>query len=177
MKYILSFLGVGIVVLAIFLCGGQGTGAMPEEDYMRIHIQGNSNSSADQKVKYVVKDAVVEFLIPLMSEATCKEEAQAIITSNISKIEEVVNVTLRSEGASYSGTVKITTEDMPARTYEQLTLDEGVYDSLSITLGQGHGDNWWCVVFPAVCFINSKNSQNVEYISKILEIINSVTKN
>ena len=173
MKFILSFVGIGIVCLGIFLCGGQ-TGSTFNEDYMRIHIVANSNSAVDQSIKYVVKDAVVSFLLPQLSEAETKEEAEDVIQQNLQKIEEVANLTLDKQGAKYSAKVEITQEDMPTRAYDDFVLEKGVYDCLKIELGAGDGDNWWCVVFPAVCFLDVKNSENVEYISKIWDIISNV---
>ncbi len=174
MKYVLSLVGVAIVACAIAFCGGRG--AKAEEDFMRIHIVANSNSNFDQNVKFVVKDAVVEFLIPLLSDAQDKLQAAKVIQQNLDKIGEVANMALLKQGAKYVAKVKIETEQMPMRAYEGIVLKEGVYDSLKIELGNAKGDNWWCVVFPAVCFIDSKNPANFEYISKIWEIIHSVTK-
>ena len=173
MKYILAFLGVGAICLGVFLFGGQKS---ETEDYMRIHVVANSNSNFDQNVKYVVKDAVVEFLIPYLADAQTKEEAKEIVSANADKIQAVANSALAHEGAKYGAKVEISAENLPTRAYGDLVLEEGLYDVLRIELGNGGGDNWWCVVFPAVCFVNSSNPKNVEYISKIWEIINSVTK-
>ena len=173
MKYVLSFVGIAIIACAIAFCGfGKGSS---NQDFMRIHIVANSNSTFDQNAKYVVKDAVVEFLIPMLADAHDKSEAEQIIRQNLTKINEVANAALCKQGAKYVAKVKIENEDMPTRAYGDLVVEEGVYESLRIELGNAKGDNWWCVVFPAVCFINSKNPQNHEYISKIWEIIHSVT--
>ncbi len=177
MKYILSFVGIGIICLAIFLCGGNNVSASAlNEGYMRIHITANSNSVTDQNLKYKVKDAVVDFLIPKLAYAENKDEAAEIIALSLFYLQAVVNEVLKSEGVEYSATISITQEEMPARAYDDLVLEEGVYDCLKIDLGAGKGDNWWCVVFPAVCFLSSKNYENYVYISKIWEIINSVTR-
>ena len=172
MKYILSFVGVVVIVLSCVFMREENK--VVDADYMRIHIVGNSNSVEDQNVKYLVKDAVVEFLIPELSQAENKESAKQIIISNIPKITEVANQTLRMQGKNYTATVSIAQEDIPTRSYDDLVLESGIYECLKISLGQGKGDNWWCVVFPAVCFINSKNPANYEYISKIWEILNNV---
>ena len=172
MKYILAFLGIGAICLGIFLFGGQ---KVETEDYMRIHIVANSNSNFDQNVKYVVKDAVVEYLIPFLADAETKNEAMQIISREKDNLQAVANAALKSEGARYGATLTVSSENMPTRAYGDLVLEEGVYDVLQINLGDAKGDNWWCVVFPAVCFVNSKNSANFEYISKIWEIIHSVT--
>lgn len=174
MKFILSFVAVAIIAIAIVFCGQKETSA--NEDYMRIHIIANSNSQQDQNIKYMVKDAVVEFLIPVLAEAENKAEAETLINQNLAKVEEVANAVLRTQGMTYTSRISIVYEEMPARAYDNLVLEEGIYESLNIVLGEGNGDNWWCVVFPAVCFLNSNNFQNLEYISKIWDIINDVTK-
>ncbi len=144
-------------------------------DYFRIHVTAHSNSAKDEQTKHMVKDAVVDFLIPPLSEAQTKEQAQKIVEDNMAKINEVVAETLKQNEVDYAATVEINQEKIPFRVYDGLVLDEGVYDCISIRLGDAKGDNWWCVVFPAVCFISSKNYDNLEYISKIWEIINNVT--
>ena len=99
MKYILSFVGIGIICLAIFFCGGNNASAKAlNEDYMRIHITANSNSVTDQNLKYKVKDAVVEFLIPKLAYAENKDEAAEIIALSLFDLQMVVNDILKSEG-------------------------------------------------------------------------------
>lgn len=175
MKFVLSFVGVFAIALAVLFCGQKPESV--NEDYMRIHITANSTSSQDENVKYMVKDAVTNFLIPILSEAETKSEAEIVVSQNLQKIEEIANSVIKSNSLNYSSKVCIDFEQMPARAYDNLVLDEGVYQSLNIVLGDGKGDNWWCVVFPAVCFLNSNNFQNLEYISKIWDIINGVTTN
>ncbi len=170
MKYILAVLGVGAICLGIFCFGGNKA---PENDYMRIHVVANSNSNFDTNIKYVVKDAVVEFLIPYLSEAQNKQQAMKIISEKVEQISLIANAALQKEGVSYSAEVVLDKEQVPTRVYGNLVLDEGIYDCLQINLGQANGDNWWCVVFPAVCFVDSQNPENIEYVSKIWEIINS----
>ena len=88
-------------------------------------------------------------------------------------------MTKDAEGFSYTAHAKINNEYFPLRTYENnnqtLTLKEGYYDALILELGSGSGNNWWCVVYPAFCFTETKNFDNIVYISKIWEILKSVT--
>lgn len=172
MKYILAFIGVVVVGLGIFFCGGGKQNI--NDDYMRIHVVANSNDVNDQNIKYIVKDAVVEFLLPQLAQAENKEEAVNIIENNIKKINEVAENALRKCGANYGVNISIEYEDMPTRAYDNMVLEAGTYECLKIELGSAKGDNWWCVVFPAVCFIDTKNFEKVEYISKIWEILNYV---
>ena len=91
-----------------------------------------------------------------------------------SKINEVALSALKKSGVNYGVSVTIVYEDMPTRAYDNMVLEAGTYECLKIELGKAQGDNWWCVVFPAVCFIDTKNFEKVEYISKIWEILSNV---
>ena len=174
MKYFLSFFGIFLIVLSCIFFGGKKEA---DEKYFRIHVISNSNSGEDEKAKYLVKDAIVEFLIPILSKAKTEKEAETLVEKNINKISEVANNILQSENLSYSAKVFIEREKMPTRSYGDLVLEEGVYRGLRIELGQARGENWWCVIFPAVCFLNTKNFDNIVYISKIWEIINNINQN
>lgn len=171
MKYIIGIVSAVALILVLLFCPLNST---TQVEYLRIHIRANSNSYADQSVKYKVKDAVVEALIPLVSEIESFDEAKKVISQNFSKIEETANEVLVDNGFSYSSKAKIDNEYFPSRTYESITLEEGNYDALILELGSGEGNNWWCIVFPAFCFTKTENSDNIVYISRIWEIINSV---
>ena len=173
MKYILSLISAVAIILIIVFCG---VSAEENEEYFRIHIRANSNSATDQNVKYLVKDEVVEYLIPLLSDAKTKDEAEAIMKLNLQNIESVANDVLKANGFSYTSRAYISFEEFPTREYDGLTLEKGFYDALILALGTGEGDNWWCVVYPPFCFLETKNSKNYVYISKIWEIINNIIK-
>ena len=170
MKYLLSFISVCVITLILVFCGNGGT----QEEYFRIHIRANSNSEADQNVKYIVKDAVVDFLIPLLSDVETKDEAEDVMNANLDQIEEVADEILFENGFTYKSSAYISFEEFPTREYDDLVLEEGFYDALILALGTGSGDNWWCVVYPPFCFLETKNSENYVYISKIWEIINNI---
>ena len=170
MKYLLSFISVCVITLILVFCGNGGT----QEEYFRIHIRANSNSEADQNVKYMVKDAVVDFLIPLLSDVETKDEAEDVMNANLDQIEEVADEVLLENGFTYKSSAYISFEEFPTREYDDLVLEEGYYDALILALGTGSGDNWWCVVYPPFCFLETKNSENYVYISKIWEIINNI---
>lgn len=172
MKYIL--ITISCIAIALILGLSGLVGSESQVQYLRIHIRANSNSEQDQSVKYKVKDNVVEALIPLLSQIESFEEAKCVISENFSMIEQVANQTLQDNGFSYTSSAKISNEYFPTRTYENVTLEEGYYDALILNLGSGQGDNWWCIVFPAFCFTQTKKSDNIVYISQILEIIKSV---
>lgn len=177
MKYIISVLSfVGIV--AIFLIAGLCGSPTTEIDYLRIHIRANSNCELDQNVKYIVKDAVVEALIPLLADVDSKDKAMKVMSENFDYIESVADEVLKREGFDYASKAQIKNEHFPTRSYtlenKTVTLQEGDYDALILNLGSGEGNNWWCIVYPAFCFTKTKKFDNFVYISKIWEILKSV---
>lgn len=146
-------------------------------DYLRIHIRANSNNQKDQEVKYKVKNEVVKVLTPLLSEAETKEEAIKIINDNILLITKTADSVLRENNFSYSSKAEIRSEFFPTRSYGELTLVSDVYDAVILELGSGKGDNWWCVVYPPMCFVpNDGDDGEIVFKSKILEIIKNFFK-
>ncbi len=179
MKYVLSALCVLGIILTLVFCGiklPSKEEVIVAEDYLRIHIRANSDEAIDQNVKYKVKDAVVEALIPILADCQTKSEAKNVLKQNFSYVESIANNVLKANGFEYKSSAKFDREVFPLRVYDEITLPEGEYDALVLNLGSGKGNNWWCVVYPAFCFLETKNSDNVVYISQIWEIIKSVIK-
>lgn len=163
---IIILLIVGIVCMGLVLPESE------EYDYLRIHIRANSNTVADQNVKYKVKDALVEYLTPYLCNVPSKTDAIDIINSLTTTLENVCQNVLRAEGFNYSVNIKINNEYFPTRTYSNTTLESGYYDAVIVELGDAIGDNWWCVMYPPLCFVNkNENTMQIKYKSKILEWI------
>ncbi len=142
-------------------------------DFLRIHIRADSNGAEDQNVKYVVKAAVVEYLTPYLSKADTKQKAMAAVSSQLENVKKVCDKTLAANGKNYRATVKLCQEEFPDRAYNGYTLKAGVYDALIIELGSGSGNNWWCVVYPPLCFVEGtpNGGNGIVFKSKLLEII------
>ncbi len=139
------------------------------DEYLRIHIRADSNENNAQAVKYKVRDRVVEYLTPLVAEYESKEKAARGIRENLSNIARIATQVLKEEGFSYGATAEVKTEKFPTRVYGEFTLPAGEYSALILRLGSGEGDNWWCVVYPPLCF--ASDDADVIYKSKIKEII------
>ena len=169
-----SIVFVGLFFVVILFCAPiQNASSLSADDYLRIHIRANSNSSADQKVKYEIKDEVVKVLTPLLSEAKTKQQAVNIINENLDLVCTTADAVLGKNGFKYTSSASIKSEYFPTRTYEDLTLESDIYDALIINLGSGSGDNWWCVAYPPMCFVQATDtsSEGVVYKSKLVEII------
>ena len=172
MKYLPIFLFVVLcVVVCIFNCGTSNS--RTEYDYLRVHIRANSNSQADQVVKYLIKDEVVDFVTPYLINCDTKQKSVDTINLLLNEIETVCNNVLVKNGFTYKSKTRLDSEKFPTRVYENVTLEEGVYDALIVELGSGKGDNWWCIVYPPLCFVNKSdsNAQNIQYQSYLVDII------
>lgn len=145
----------------------------PEYDYFRIHIRANSNEAVDQNIKYLIKDKVVDFVTPHLIECDTKSKSIEALKRLLDDVEDVCDEVLRENGFNYTSNAKIDKEHFPTRTYDNVTLEEGMYDALIIELGSGKGDNWWCIVYPPLCFVNNNccNEQNIKYQSYLSDII------
>ena len=166
-KFAVILLIIGAIAGIAVFCGGAGQAEQTE--YLRVHIRADSNEPEAQAVKYKVRDAVVDYLTPTVAECETKAEAMERIGSLLKEIERTADAVLRENGYDYGARASLRKENFPTRVYEGTTLDAGVYDALILELGAGKGDNWWCVVYPPLCFAGGGG--NIVYKSKIAEII------
>ena len=166
------------VIVFAMIFAGLLFAALPQtpqsnEDFLRIHIRANSNASADQTVKYRVKEEIVNYLAPFLTAATDKASAQKIVAAQLKGIERTADRVLLENGFQYRSRAAIKREEFPVRQYETLVLCSGVYDALILNLGSGTGDNWWCVVYPPLCFVGGElnGTNRIHYKSKLMERI------
>lgn len=141
--------------------------------YLRVHIRANSNSDVDQNVKFKVKTAVVDYLTPKIEENSTFSDVYTLLEQNLDNIENVADSVLKENGFKYKSSAKLNEEYFPTRSYGEYTLENGYYDALIVNLGEGEGNNWWCVVYPPLCFIGAEGTvnKNIKYKSKLVEII------
>ncbi|HWR05230.1 stage II sporulation protein R [Sporomusa sp.] len=137
----------------------RGIPVMPQRgDYVRLHILANSDSTEDQRLKLKVRDAVIAYLTPYVQEVSDAQEANNIIASHQENIIMVAKKVLGENGVNYPVAVQMGTFEFPVRTYGSLELPAGEYQAVRILLGQAAGQNWWCVLFPPLCFIDGANT-------------------
>ena len=121
------------------------------DSVIRLHILAEDNSESAQKVKLMVRDAILDECGDLFAEDGNIVSASETVESNLPKIEEIANRVLSENGMDYKAVCEWGTEEYPTRVYENLTLPSGTYRSLRINLGKAEGNNWWCVLFPPLC--------------------------
>ena len=148
---------IKLILFGVLICSLLGFGDLLkdknllQDNLIRLHVVANSDSDQDQQIKLQVKDAVVNYLQPIMENFTTKESAMAYVKENLASLQEVANRALDTLGISDRATVTFQPESFLTRVYETFSLPAGVYDALRIEIGDGEGENWWCVVFPSLC--------------------------
>ncbi len=151
MKYLVLF--TCLMLAFCLFCGFMPTKAdlAVYENTVRLHVLANSDSDHDQEVKLIVRDAVLSELRSLMEAAESPEAASAVITENLDYLRKVCEETLHSLGENRDVTLYLSEEKYPTRDYETIRLPAGMYESLRVEIGEGAGQNWWCVLYPALC--------------------------
>ncbi|MFC5466456.1 stage II sporulation protein R [Lederbergia graminis] len=124
------------------------------EEAIRLRILANSDSDEDQAVKRAVRDAVNAEITKWVEELTSLEDARDIITSNLDEVEKIAQQELDKRGITYSVNVEFGDVQFPTKLYGQFLYPAGIYEAILITLGDGSGANWWCVLFPPLCFVD-----------------------
>lgn len=128
------------------------------EEVLRFHVLANSDSDSDQQLKLKVRDAVLAFLEENMPKTQNVTETTAWVRENIDSIEEVSRNTVAEEGAQYPVSAAVTTCWFPDKTYGDVTFPAGNYEALRIEIGAAKGHNWWCVLYPSLCFLDTANA-------------------
>lgn len=121
------------------------------QDILRLHVVAASDSEKDQAVKLRVRDAVLGSLRQGLSDLTDVEQAKAYVEEMLPKIEKAANQVLAEAGFADTVQVSLTEWEFPEREYDTFSLPAGVYNALRVVIGEGEGQNWWCVVFPELC--------------------------
>lgn len=121
------------------------------DNTLRLHVLANSDSTEDQTLKLLVRDALVKETSVLAQECENVSEAKKVYTDNLDYLQKVAEDVLRNEGKNDKVTVELSNEYYPERQYGNIRLPSGKYNSLKVNIGESEGQNWWCVLFPPLC--------------------------
>lgn len=134
---------------------------VPNGDLIRLHVLANSDYPQDQQLKLKVRDAVIAYLAPYLGQVGSAAEARQIITARKEEIVAAAQDVVRANGANYDVQLQEGMFDFPIKAYGDLVLPAGKYEAVRILLGEAQGKNWWCVLFPPLCFIDAANATAV----------------
>lgn len=147
------------------------------DEAIRFRVVANSNNVQDQDVKYEVKDEVESYMSSILQNVDNIEESRVIISTNLDNINSKVTNVFNKNNYKLDYKINFGLNYFPKKEFKGIIYDEGYYESLVITIGEGKGDNWWCVLFPPLCMLEADESTDVEYKSFVKEIIESKTLN
>lgn len=125
------------------------------EHVIRLHVVANSDMENDQKLKLEVKDAIVLSLQNKLQGVTSYEEARKVLENELPEIEKTAVAEMESQGYSYNAHAELGKAVFPVKKYGDLTFPAGEYEALRVSLGEAEGKNWWCVMYPTLCFLDS----------------------
>jgi len=134
------------------------------DEVFRLHIRANSDSQYDQSLKLLVKDSIVELSEGIFSESKNKDEAMEAAKENILLIEETAEAVLKENGCDYEVLARVDESYFNTRVYENITMPAGYYNSLILEIGEGKGQNWWCVMFPQMCVPAAQSSTELSQV-------------
>lgn len=126
-----------------------------KDNLVRLHVVADSDDEAAQALKLKVRDSVAEYTETLLSDVNSAEESLVILQNNIDNIEAIAMKTVAEEGYTDSVSATVGEFDFPVKSYGDITLPTGNYNALKVVIGSGSGKNWWCVLFPPLCFVDT----------------------
>ncbi len=156
-KIKIIIIALPLLFLYTFICSiGYVTAISSDlcESVFRLHIIANSDSEEDQNLKYKVRDNVIAYMNTLCSNTNSKQEVISIANEHLEDFKKIAIDTIKTNGFNYDAQVEINNVFFPTKTYGDLSLPEGYYDALRIKIGNASGQNWWCVMFPPLCFVD-----------------------
>ena len=141
---------------------------------IRLRVIPNSNNLLDQEMKAKVKEYLEANLYKNFANVNNIEEARTMINNNIPKIEEDITSIFNENNYDMNFKVKYGNNYFPKKEYKGITYEEGYYESLVVEIGETKGDNFWCVLFPSLCLLETEETTDVEYKLGVLELINKI---
>lgn len=152
-----SILLLTLLFLYVIICAFSYVNAVSkniQNSVFRLHVIANSDEKFDQDLKYIVRDNVLSYMNELCSSVTSKEEAISIANEHLEEFKQIAVDTITNNGFNYDVTVEIGNFSFPTKNYGDISLPSGYYDALRIKIGEAKGQNWWCVMFPPLCFVD-----------------------
>ena len=166
MKKIFCFLlGIIAIVNLYFFVGAKQVKSDEEivkdisEKLIRFHVIANSDEEADQQLKIKVKDNIINYIFPKIKDSKSIDESREILRNNNKQILKIAEKTIKENGYNYTVNSTLDRENFPEKNYGNITLPQGEYEAYRVIIGSGQGKNWWCVMFPPLCFVDVTKGQ------------------
>lgn len=167
------------IIMIIIVNDYDSTTIIIPTEAIRVRVIANSNDNKDIKEKELLKEEIQPKIYNLLKDVTSIEEARNIIKSNLSNIDVEVKKSLKKQNSNQKYEINYGLNYFPEKNFKGVTYEEGYYESLVITLGEGKGDNWWCVLFPPLCMLefDEVERSDIEYKTFVGEILDRYMNN
>lgn len=153
-----SIILIGLLLGAACLWKDSQELPMEKEKLIRFHVLANSDRPEDQALKLKVRDRIMEAMAETMVGVNTVAESREILKQELDHIQALAQEVIQENGQQYPVTVALQNHVFPTRKYGNVILPAGEYEALRVVIGEGEGQNWWCIMFPPLCFIDIKNS-------------------
>ncbi|MCI8832632.1 MAG: stage II sporulation protein R [Clostridia bacterium] len=153
-----AFIVLFLLSIFIIVCANSYVSAVSSNissSVFRLHVIANSDSSDDQNLKYIVRDRILDYMNSLVdTKISSKEEIMRIVSENLENFRSIAQNTVYENGYDYNVNIEIGNFAFPTKAYGDIALPSGYYDALRVSIGEAKGKNWWCVMFPPLCFVD-----------------------
>ena len=146
-----------LAMLGFHFLSMKGSALIIPNEAIRLRVLANSNSKEDQELKLKVRDSVINYMNKIIPENTTKENIIFIVNEHLQDFKEIAEKTIKENGFDYVVNINIGNFYFPTKTYGDISFPSGNYDGLRIEVGSSSGQNWWCVLFPPLCFVSPTN--------------------
>lgn len=147
-----------------------------KDSLIRFHVIANSDTENDQNLKIKVKNQIISYLYPYLNESDSLLESRNIIKEKMIYVKQIAQKVISENNYSYDVKVQLSRENFPDKSYGDIILPQGDYEAFRVIIGQGKGKNWWCVMFPPLCFVDESKAL-VEYDKMESKICDSIKRN
>ena len=153
-----AFIVLFLLSIFIIVCANSYVSAVSSNissSVFRLHVIANSDSSEDQNLKYIVRDRILDYMNSLVDTTiSSKEEIMRIVSEHLENFRSIAQDTVYENGYDYNVNIEIGNFAFPTKAYGDIALPSGYYDALRVPIGEAKGKNWWCVMFPPLCFVD-----------------------
>ncbi len=145
-----------LLTSAVMCVTGYGilAGEAMSDNIIRFHVVANSDTDHDQELKTHIRDEVIEYMRPMLKDAKSIEESREVILDNMESIKTLSQQVVEDYGDDYDIHVYLDEANFPTKSYGDIVLPAGEYEACRIIIGEGKGENWWCVMFPPLCYLD-----------------------
>ena len=147
-----------LFAIFVFTCAYSYVSAISDNLYnsiFRLHVIANSDSEEDQNLKYIVRDNLINYMNDSCKNLSSKDEVIQYAQSHLDQIKQIAENTIKENGFNYPVQVEIGNFEFPTKNYGDISFPTGFYDALRVKIGKSSGKNWWCVMFPPLCFVDT----------------------